>query len=315
MADITIRNLREDEIEAADHIVRLAFGTFLQLPDPMMFGANGSTYAGTRWRIDREAAFAAEIDGRLVGSNFAALWGSVGFFGPLTVEPALWDKGIASKLMEPIMQTFESRSTTHQGLFTFPQSPKHIHLYQKFGFWPRYLTAVMSKPVAAEGDPGQWSLYSQLREGERAAALAACREITEALYEGLDTSQEIAAIAEHGFGDTVLVWDNDRLAAFAMCHCGRGSEAGEGVCYVKFAAVRPDADAKKGFHRLLLACDAFAAGAGLTQLIGGANMARQEAYSHMLEHKFRTQMQGVAMQRPNEPAYNRPGVYLIDDWR
>lgn len=26
-------------------------------------------------------------------------------------------------------------------------------------------------------------------------------------------------------------------------------------------------------------------------------------------------MQGVAMQRPNEPGYNREDMYLIDDWR
>src|SRR2546422_11558182 len=30
---------------------------------------------------------------------------------------------------------------------SFPHSPKHVALYQKFGFWPQALTAVMSKPV------------------------------------------------------------------------------------------------------------------------------------------------------------------------
>jgi hypothetical protein len=34
----------------------------------------------------------------------------------------------------------------------------------------------------------------------------------------------------------------------------------------------------------------------------------------MLDHGFRTDLQGVAMQRLNEPGYNRAGVYLIDDW-
>jgi hypothetical protein len=35
----------------------------------------------------------------------------------------------------------------------------------------------------------------------------------------------------------------------------------------------------------------------------------------MLKRGFRTTIQGVAMQRPNEPGYNRADVYLIDDWR
>jgi hypothetical protein len=35
----------------------------------------------------------------------------------------------------------------------------------------------------------------------------------------------------------------------------------------------------------------------------------------MLERNFRTELQGVSMHRPNEAGYNRPGVFLIDDWR
>jgi hypothetical protein len=35
----------------------------------------------------------------------------------------------------------------------------------------------------------------------------------------------------------------------------------------------------------------------------------------MLARGFRTDRLGVAMAKPNEPGYNRPGVYLIDDWR
>jgi len=30
---------------------------------------------------------------------------------------------------------------------------------------------------------------------------------------------------------------------------------------------------------------------------------------------FRTDLQGVVMDRPNEAGYNRPDVCLIDDWR
>ena len=58
-----------------------------------------------------------------------------------------------------------------------------------------------------------------------------------------------------------------------------------------------------------------AAGRGLSRLVAAVNMARHEAYSRMLERGFRTDFQGVAMHRPNEPGYNRADVYLIDDWR
>jgi hypothetical protein len=54
---------------------------------------------------------------------------------------------------------------------------------------------------------------------------------------------------------------------------------------------------------------------GLEKLSGGVNTARQDAWAAMPDSGWHGKMAGVAMQRPNEPGYNRPGVFLIDDWR
>jgi hypothetical protein len=35
----------------------------------------------------------------------------------------------------------------------------------------------------------------------------------------------------------------------------------------------------------------------------------------VLSRRFRVDFLGVAMHKPNEAGYNRPEVYLIDDWR
>ena len=53
----------------------------------------------------------------------------------------------------------------------------------------------------------------------------------------------------------------------------------------------------------------------MARLVCGVNLARHEAYRRMLARGFRADLQGVAMERQNEPGYNRPDVYLIDDWR
>jgi hypothetical protein len=72
--------------------MRLAFGTFFGLPDPMkMFG--DSDIAHTRFRAAPDSALAAEADSKLVGSNFVPNWGSFGFFGPLSIEPRLLGSG------------------------------------------------------------------------------------------------------------------------------------------------------------------------------------------------------------------------------
>lgn len=312
--NISIRPLEERDLPAADRIFRLAFGTFLGLPDPMTF-AGDADYVATRWRAEPVGAVAAEANGELVGSNFASRWGSFGFFGPLTVRPDLWDQGVARQLLRRTMDIFAEWGTRHVGLFTFPQSPKHIALYQRFGFWARFLTPLMAKPVEAPARRVEWSRFSEMSPNERDASLRACRAITNAIYEGLDLEREVRSIELQGLGDTVLLRDRGGVAGLAVCHCGAGTEAGSGACFVKFGAVRPGAEAPVLFGQLLDACEDFAAGRGLGRVEAGVNMARHEAHRMMVARGFRTVLQGVAMQRPNEAAFNRPGVYVLDDWR
>jgi GNAT superfamily N-acetyltransferase len=318
--DVSVRPLREGDLSEADRIMRLAFGTFLGLPDPMTFMGDAG-YVRTRWVAAPDAAFGAEVDGELVGSNFATNWGSVGFFGPLTVHPDLWNKGIGSRLMEPIEECFATWGPRHMGLFTWSHSPSHIHLYEKFGFWARFLTAIMSKSIrqrlleGVDEPPSHWSRFSTLSDGDKEEVIEACRELTNTIYDGLDLAGEIRAIDTQGLGDTLLLWDDARLVGFAACHVGAGTEAGSGACYIKFGVIRPGNNAGENFERLLDACEALAATLGAQLITAGANMGRHEAYRAMRKLGFRTDIQGVAMQRSNDPGYHVPGVYIIDDWR
>src|SRR5271157_551878 len=255
-----IRLLTDRDLPAARRILCSAFGTSLGAPDPSTFWADRD-YVYGRFGAEHVASFAAELDGELVGSNFATQWGSVGFFGPLTVRPDRQGQGIAKQLVEAVSTQLNEWGVRHAGLFTFPHSALHLALYQKFGFHARFLTAIMMAPArptptlpsAAGGrgkGGGRWSRYSELAEADRRAAEAACREVTEALYEGLDLGAEIRTVAARGLGDTLLLWAGaSRLAGFAVCHWGPASEAGEGCCYVKFAAVRPGARGRRAFRR------------------------------------------------------------------
>jgi GNAT superfamily N-acetyltransferase len=306
---VLIRPLRESDLPEARRIFHLAFGTFLGLPDPTQFLPDRE-FVATRWRTEASGAFAAEQDGQLLGSNFATRWGSVGHFGPLSVHPDAWDRGVARRLLEATMDRFDQWQTQHAGLFTFPHSAKHIHLYQKFGFWPRYLTLVMSlavRPIVA----AELQTYSGLSPEQREDFLKAAHELTDSIYEGLDLRHEIRSVATQALGDTVLLWDEARLAAFAVCHGGVGTEAGDGACYVKFAAARSADD----FGNLLAACEAFAQGQQLRRVEAGVNLAREEAFRRMMAHGFRTHHIGVAMHRANDQGYSRPDALVIDDWR
>src|SRR5208282_334930 len=178
--EVIVRPLIESDLPEAGRIIRLAFATFLGLPPDDPRRPSDSDYARSRWTADPSSALTAEHAGRLIGSNFATNWGSFGFFGPLTVDPEYWNRGVAQQLLEPTMEIFRRWGDRHLGLYTFAHSPKHTALYQKFGFWPRDLVAVMAKPVApAPAAPLQdTALFSATKLSDRPQLLAACREVT-----------------------------------------------------------------------------------------------------------------------------------------
>lgn len=314
MSDLTIRLLQEQELAEADQIFRLAFGTFIGLPEPMQFAGDTASFPH-RWKTEPTAAFAAQINQQLVGSILGVHWGSFSFFGPLSVHPDFWARGVAKSLVAAEMERFEAWGTTQIGLFTFANSSKHHGLYQKFGFYPQFLTTVMAKSI----QPIQLTLsqcrYSHLTDSEKNKALKESQSLTDAIYEGLDLGKEIQAVDTLQLGDTVMLWDNDRLLGFAICHCGSGTEAGSQTCFVKFGAVRPGYKAGEHFEQLLDLCEAFGYQQGLTKLLAGVNTSRYEAYGKMLNLGFQTEIIGVAMQKPNEPGFNRPDVFVLDDWR
>lgn len=306
--------LREADLSKADQIMRVAFGTFIDLPDPTSFMGDAD-FVRTRWAADPESAFAARIDGQLVGSNFAIRWGSFGFFGPLSVDPKFWNRGLANGLMEPVIDRLDSSGVTQAGLFTFAESPKHIGLYQKYGFRPRSLTLVMQRAVGHPDAPTEGSAYSQLSEAERCEARAGCRHLTDEIFSGLDVTAEIESIHDQGLGDTILMFDDRGVSGFAACHVGPGSEAGSDTCYVKFGAIANGPEARSRFARLLTSCESFAAAKGATRLVVGTNAARVEAYEEILRAGFRIMLTGISMHRPNDPGFSRAGVFVIDDWR
>ena len=105
---VRVRPLVAEDLDDADRICRVAFGTFAGAPEPERFFGDADMVR-TRWRTDPGAALAADLGGQLAGSNFAANWGSVGYFGPLTVAPEHWDQAIAQRLLDATMDLDLSR--------------------------------------------------------------------------------------------------------------------------------------------------------------------------------------------------------------
>ncbi len=321
MNQINIRLLKEQELSEADKIFRLAFGTFLGLPDPMTF--SGDTNYMQRWYAYPKAAFAAEIDGQLVGSNFLSKWGRFGSFGPLSVHPNFWNQGVGKKLMETTMECFRNWQTQQICFFTFSRSPKHLYFYQNFGFMPRFLTAICTKYVVQKQQELQSIRYSQISQKQQNKCLQASQELTNNIYPGLDLQSEILAVENQRLGDTLFLWENGNLQGFAVCHYGAGTEAGSNTCYIKFGAInsgkngsdRTPFRSRDRFAQLLNECEIFSNIIGMSKLVAGVNTSRHQAYLQILNMGFKIDILGVAMHSPNEQGYNRPDIYVINDYR
>jgi hypothetical protein len=210
----------------------------------------------------------------------ATRWGSFGFVGPLTVAPDCWDRGVAQRLLGATMEILDQWGVRHSGLFTFAQSAKHVGLYQKFGFWPQHLTAILTRVPQASELREEPLLLSALNKAERAEAVRACARLTDRISKGLDLSEEIRSVLAHGTGDVVLAERRATLDGFAVCMFGAGSEGGEKTCYVKFGAARGGTGDAERFEKLLESCEALAALRG-AQVEAGVNLARGEAFRHM----------------------------------
>lgn len=314
MRNLVVRSLREDDLEVADRINRIAFGTFFDLDNPADFRGDGDVVRG-RLQNNPDGAFAADLDGELVACGFVMDWGSAGIFGPLTVDVEHWGKGIARAMLDTMTAYMDGCGFSLQGLFTHAQSAKHIRLYEAYGFRMQRITAVMAKEIAPQAAARDLLLFSAQDEAGQQELLSCCAEISGSVFPGLDLGGEILSIRNNKFGDTVLVVDDGDIVGFACCHHGAGSEAGSAQVMVKFAAVRRGNDAARRFMLLLAACESFAASRGVKRLVAGTNTGRSGAYEAMLDAGYRTWMNGIAMHKSGGACYDLPDVFVIDDWR
>ena len=307
---VAIRPSAEADIDAAEHVCRLAFGTFFGLAEPLSFRGDGALVR-PRFLADPSGVLVAESGEGIVGSGLVTNWGSVGLLGPLTVHPERWSSGIGRRLTEALLNVLDARGHDFVGLLTHPHSVRHVRLYESFGFELQRPIAVLRRAVT----PGAMPARARLLDDP--ADAAACRAVADAVYPGLDHTREVASVLSHGLGETVLLdrSGGDGLAGYAVCHHGAGSEGNSKLLFVKAAAVRPGPDAAADFAELLAACEALALGRGAEAIAAGTNTGRREAYRALRERGYQSFMNAVAMLRPEGEGYGRRGVFAIDDWR
>ncbi len=135
------------------------------------------------------------------------------------------------------------------------------------------------------------------------------------MYPGLDLTGDVDSLDRQRTGETVLLYDDSRLDGVATCHIGAGSEAGGGTTLVKFGAVSPGELRLERLRALLENVETLARRRGVPRVEVGVNLSHREGYRALLARGYRADFVGVVMQSPDEPAYHRPELDILDDWR
>ena len=144
--------------------------------------------------------------------------------------------------------------------------------------------------------------------------MAAVRELTDAVYPGLDVSREIESVLAQGLGDTVLIDDGTACKGWPSVTSARAPRPARDV--LRQVRRRPARSRCRALFGLLIdACHALAAEQGASALAAGANAGRDRAWRALAGRGFRRNFQGVTMHRPNEPGYSTSDSFVIDDWR
>ena len=96
----------------------------------------------------------AEIDDRVVGSNFLWETASIAGVGPITVDPSVQNGAIGRRLMEDVLQRAEEQAFAGVRLVQAAYHNRSLSLYTKLGFDTREPLSAMQGPALGLEIPG-----------------------------------------------------------------------------------------------------------------------------------------------------------------
>src|SRR5215467_13735604 len=98
-------------------------------------------------------SFVAEVDGRIVGSNFLDERNRIGGVGPITVDPAVQNRAIGRRLMDAVHERATARNFAGVRLIQAGFHTRSLSLYAKLGYDVReHLACMQGKALGISVD-------------------------------------------------------------------------------------------------------------------------------------------------------------------
>jgi GNAT superfamily N-acetyltransferase len=138
----------------------------------------------------------AEVDGRVVGSNF--LWenGTIAGVGPITIDPAAQNVAVGRRLMEDVLQRARERGFAGVRLVQAAYHNRSLALYTKLGFDTREPLSNLQGEAIEQQIPG-YAVRSATEED-----LDACKKVCLKVH-GHDRGPELLEAIRQGSANVV----------------------------------------------------------------------------------------------------------------
>jgi GNAT superfamily N-acetyltransferase len=179
----------------------------------------------------------AESGGQILGSNCLDERSEIAGVGPITIDPAIQNKGVGRALMEAVLARSRQRDCRGTRLLQAAFHNRSLSLYTKLGFDTREPISAMQGPAIK----GQISGYSV--RSARVPDLEECNRLCQDVH-GHDRSGELRDAIEQG--SAVVAERDGRIVAYSTSIGFFGHTVGESNADVQALIANADAFAGPG---------------------------------------------------------------------
>ena len=152
-----IRSMKQEDVDACGRICYEAFKTIAERHNfPPDFPSPEVAAGLLSQLLSRDDVYSvvAEMDGRVVGSNFLWETAVIAGVGPITVDPAVQNGAIGRRLMDDVMKRAEERRSAGVRLVQAAYHNRSLSLYTKLGFDTREPLSVLQGSALGIEIPG-----------------------------------------------------------------------------------------------------------------------------------------------------------------
>ena len=221
-AGLTLRAGRSEDAETCGSICYEAFKAIADQhnfpPDFPSPEVSGGLITSLLARGGDIYSVVAEVDGRVIGSNF--LWenGTIAGVGPITIDPAGQNAAVGRRLMEDVLQRAQERGVAGVRLVQAAYHNRSLALYTKLGFDTREPLSNLQGEAIEQEVPG-YDVRSATEED-----LAACNELCFKVHGHHRGAELLEAIRQ---GTAAVVENSGRISGYTTMVGFFGHTVGE----------------------------------------------------------------------------------------